>query len=118
MHKILGVLVAGGALVSAALLYSGWNSPVSGVPKVSAETATESAPQQGQMQTVTLNVGGMWCASCGYIVYQALMDTPGVVAAKVGSGSAEVTFDPSKTDLADVIAATGKYGYPAELASG
>lgn len=118
MRRIAGTLVAAAALVGAGLMYGGWNNPASGPPEVSADTVAEAAPQQGQLKTVALKVDGMWCASCGYIVHQALMGTPGVVAAKVGFGDAEVTFDPSKAELADVIAATGKYGFPAELVSG
>jgi copper chaperone CopZ len=121
---VTGLLVAVGAVavgavsVGAAMQYGGCCGPVTGLVPAPAAMVVDGELQHAGMQTVTLKVDGMWCPSCGYIVHEALMATPGVVAAKVGSGSAEVTFDPSKAALADVIAATSNYGYPAELVSG
>lgn len=89
-----------------------------GAPSSSAPSSTApSTPQQSAFETVTLKVDGMWCASCSYIVRWGLSKIPGVVEAKVlaRKGTAVVTFDPAEVDVATLIAATSKYGYPAQL---
>ena len=55
-----------------------------------------------------------------YIVGQALKQTPGVFNAKVSmrAQSAVVTYDPSKTNVDVLIAATTEYGYPSQLYPG
>ncbi len=69
------------------------------------------------LDTVALKVGGMWCPSCAYFVHQALTRTAGVLDAKVSGrkGTALVKYDPSKTTVAALIAATAKYGYPSQV---
>ena len=89
-----------------------------GAPSSPAPSSTAlSTPQQTAFETVTLKVDGMWCASCSYIVRQALTKTPGVVEAKVlaRKGIAVVTFDPAEVGVTALIAATSNYGYPAQL---
>ncbi len=76
-----------------------------------------AASAQEASRTVELKVGNLWCASCTYIVRQALIGTPGVLDAKVSSETetAVVTYDPSKTDPETLVAATAKYGYPSQV---
>ncbi len=75
------------------------------------------APAQENIRTVTLRVDGLWCPGCSYIVRRALMGTPGVLDAKVSmrAKSAIVTYDPSKTAVAALTAATTKYGFPSQM---
>ncbi len=75
------------------------------------------ASQAATLETVALKVDGMWCPSCAYFVHQALTRTPGVLDAKVSGrkGTALVTYDPSKTTVAALIAATTNYGYPSRV---
>ncbi len=76
-----------------------------------------AASAQEASRTVELKVGNLWCASCTYIVRQALIRTPGVLDAKVSSRTetAVVTYDPSKAEVATLIAATAKYGFPSQV---
>jgi len=71
------------------------------------------AVQAGQ-QTVTLAVENMTCASCPYIVKKSLAAVPGVSGAEVSfeTSSATVTFDDQKTNVAALMEATTKAGYP------
>lgn len=63
---------------------------------------------------VTLAVEKMTCASCPYIVKQALTRVPGVKHAEVSfeQKSAVVTFDDAKTDVAALTSATSEAGFP------
>ena len=75
------------------------------------------AATQPHLQTAKLSVEGMWCASCGYIVGQALKKKPGVVDAKVSmrTKTATVLYDPSTIDVAALVAATAEYGFTSRL---
>jgi len=68
-------------------------------------------------QTVTLEVSGMTCASCPYIVKQTLAAVDGVAAVKVSFAekSAVVTYDDSKTEVSALTAATAGMGFPSTL---
>lgn len=68
-------------------------------------------------QTVTLEVSGMTCASCPYIVKQTLADVDGVTAVEVSFAekTAVVTFDDSKTEVAALTVATGDMGFPSAV---
>ena len=110
--------VLGVSLPALAVLLVEWNVIAPGPPQVSATTvSTAPAPARENIRTVTLRVDGLWCPSCSYIVRRALMKTPGVVDAKVSMGAktAIVTYDPSKTAVAALIAATTNYGFPSAL---
>jgi len=73
-----------------------------------------------EMQTVRLQVDNMTCSMCPYTVKKALKKVDGVTNTKAkyegnGEGWAEVTFDPSKTDVTSLIKATTNAGYPSRL---
>lgn len=65
-------------------------------------------------RTVTLNVKGMTCASCPYIVKQTLAKVDGVKDVDVSfrKKMATVTFDDSKTEVAALTSATASMGFP------
>ena len=65
-------------------------------------------------QTVTLNVEGMTCASCPYIVKQTLAGVDGVTDVKVSFAkkSATVIYDNSKTQIMALTSATASMGFP------
>ncbi|WP_435104100.1 heavy-metal-associated domain-containing protein [Arhodomonas sp. AD133] len=67
-------------------------------------------------RTVTLDVANMSCASCSYIVEQALSDVPGVTAATASleDKTATVTFDDTQTGIAALTRTTANAGYPAQ----
>ncbi len=75
------------------------------------------ASAQDASRTVKLQVENLWCASCNYIVRQALIKTPGVLDAKFidRTDTAVVTYDPTRADLASLIGATARYGFPSTV---
>lgn len=68
-------------------------------------------------RTVTLQVDGMTCASCPYIIKQTLAFIDGVKDVKVSFAekTARVTYDDSKTKVADLTLATAEMGFPSSL---
>ena len=68
-------------------------------------------------RTVTLAVENMTCASCPYIVRQAMAAVPGVsrVAVSFERKAAVVTFNDARTTAEAVAAASAKVGFPARL---
>ena len=68
-------------------------------------------------RTVILEVSGMTCASCPYIVKQSLADVQGVTAVEVSLAekAAVVSFDDGETEVAALIAATGNIGFPSTV---
>ncbi|MBW3567621.1 MAG: mercury resistance system periplasmic binding protein MerP [Proteobacteria bacterium] len=77
-------------------------------------TALFSAPVFAGMQTVTLSVPGMTCATCPITVKNALTQVDGVIEAKVTYEPKEavVTFDDGKTSVDTLTEATKNAGYP------
>lgn len=74
------------------------------------------ATAQDASRAVTLQVDNLWCASCAYIVRQALMRTPGVLDAKfIARTDVAVTYDSTKADPETLIAATTNYGFPSRV---
>ena len=75
------------------------------------------APAVAGEQTITLAVENMTCASCPYIVRKALESVPGVthVEVRFRQGTAIVTFDDAKADVARMTAATAGLGYPSHM---
>ncbi len=69
-------------------------------------------------RSVTLEVGNLFCATCPYIVEQALAEVPGVASAQVSyrDKTAVVTFDDETTTIAALTAATAAYGFPSRPA--
>lgn len=72
-------------------------------------------------QTITVEVGGLWCSSCPYIAAQAIQS---VNSAKIVDGFYDqeqqlaqfvVTFDDLLTDADAIVASTSEFGYPAQL---
>ena len=75
--------------------------------------ASAQAPAFAGEKRVLLEVEGMWCPSCQYIVEQVLEQVPGVIDARVSAaeGRALVIFDDAKTSVDRLVAATKEYGY-------
>lgn len=72
----------------------------------------------GQTQVVTLKVSGMVCAGCEVAVKMAANKVDGVkdVKASHEKGTAEVTYDPSKTNAEAIAnAITKNSGFKVEL---
>ena len=67
------------------------------------------------METVTLKLRGMSCASCANSIEDAIRTVPGVSESNVNFGieQATVTYDPHKTDLDTIQDAVSEAGYSA-----
>jgi len=70
-------------------------------------------------KTVTLDVKGMYCSACPYIVKQSLAKISGVgsVAVSYEKQTATVTYDDHKTTVAALTQATTQAGYPSQPTS-
>jgi mercuric ion binding protein len=71
-----------------------------------------AAPAQ---QTARLGVEGMSCALCPATVKAAMARVAGVIDVRIDyrSATAEVVFDPARTDPLAIAAASSAIGYPA-----
>jgi copper chaperone len=69
------------------------------------------------MDTITLRVEGMHCASCGLLIDDALEDLPGVIRAETRLRQARTTVrvDPGRCTPEQVIAAIAEAGYTARV---
>ncbi|MDO8987407.1 MAG: cation transporter [Coriobacteriia bacterium] len=83
----------------------------------SAERKLVAAKAAGARRQ-TLRVDGMWCASCGLVLEDALMDLPGVLDAEVSyAGSmARVTWDPESLHAEEISSRISMLGYSAHPA--
>jgi Cu+-exporting ATPase len=68
------------------------------------------------MKDTTLKLRGMSCASCANNIEDAIRSVPGVEACSVNFGAeqAAVTYDPGKTDVAEIQEAVDAAGYSAQ----
>lgn len=69
--------------------------------------------ESGNIKQIHLNIAGMNCAACNEEVKHAVTQVPGTLSstADYETGTATVTFDPSKTSIEEVIAAVNGTGY-------
>jgi copper chaperone CopZ len=65
------------------------------------------------MRQVTLHIEGMSCGHCLNAVNRALNALPGVRIDAVRIGRADVSYDETTTDPAQLVAAVGDAGYRA-----
>ncbi len=87
------------------------------------ESVTVPAPivsLNADPKTVTLDIDGMWCASCSILVEQVLARMPGVLGAEIdfATSTAQVAMDTSTTSSHDVQKAITKLGYDAKEREG
>lgn len=70
-----------------------------------------------EIQTVTLDVPTMNCATCPITVKKSLTNVEGVEKAEVTYGTklAVVTYDDNKTNVEALTTATTNAGYPSTL---
>lgn len=82
-----------------------------------AQAQKNDGKQQQQTQVCTLKVEGMTCGGCEAAVKMAAKKVDGVKDAKASSekGTAEITYDPSKTNPEAIAnAITKNSGFKAE----
>jgi len=74
-------------------------------------------------KTATIEVSGLYCASCPYIASQAVLLVPsteivgGFYDAEQQLAQFVVQYDDEVATLADLVSATDEVGYPARLVS-
>jgi len=71
------------------------------------------ASHAAEAKTIVLDVPGMTCRFCPITIRRALQKVPGVIEAKADyeSKTATVTYDPDKTTVEALTAATANAGY-------
>jgi len=86
---------------------------------VSSQTLQAKSTEQAQnnSQIVILDMQNMTCAMCSITIRKALQGVDGVQNAKVDfdSKTANVTFDPNKTNIENLIKTTTNVGYSATV---
>lgn len=77
-----------------------------------------AAPAFAEQRTATLHVDNLVCASCPYMVKQALSKVKGVSSVEVSmeSHSAAVRYDDAVTNIETLTKATTDAGFPSRLA--
>jgi len=65
------------------------------------------------MEPLHLTIEGMTCQHCVRAVDQRLRKTPGVEVTGVTIGSADVQFDPTRTNVDEISEAIADEGYTA-----
>ena len=65
------------------------------------------------MEPLHLTIEGMTCQHCVRAVEQRLRKTPGVEVTGVTIGSADVQFDPARTNVDEISEAIADEGYTA-----
>lgn len=67
------------------------------------------------MDTIAMDIQGMSCGHCVSNVRQALAEVDGASVSRVAVGSAEVGYDPAKTNAQAILAAVESAGYRARV---
>lgn len=86
------------------------------VPTLTVQ-AKSTEQTQNKNQSVILDIQNMTCAMCPITIRKALQGVDGVQSAKVDftRKSANVTFNPKKTNIEALIKTTTNAGYPATV---
>lgn len=72
---------------------------------------------QNPKSEITLSLGGLWCASCAWLIGESLRRSPGVQNVEVSfiQREARLTFDPGRTDPRRCARLVRRLGYRAWL---
>jgi copper chaperone len=70
------------------------------------------------MDAITMKVKGMTCQGCVHSVTSVLQAVPGVdtVHVSLATGEAQVSFDPAKTNVAELAELVEEAGFEAAIA--
>jgi mercuric ion binding protein len=108
----LAVLLSGGSSIFAPV-----DDVFAGSLSASPEQIAASPELHAALETVTLDVPSMTCASCPFIVTKTLQGVPGVTEATADfdSKTARVVFDEDKTNITALLEALKNRGYPSSV---
>ncbi len=87
------------------------------VPSVALEARAEGeGGGVDDLRQCVLQVDGMWCSSCAWLVKHTLLKRKGVAAAEVSfaSDTARITFQPAKIGRDDLMRVVNGLGYKAQ----
>jgi heavy metal translocating P-type ATPase len=89
-------------------------------PEVAAEAAAADADPNTPSREVLLQVGGMWCSACAWLIEHGVRGLPGVLSCEVffTSDVAKVRYNPQALPTETIVARIRKLGYRAEEFSG
>lgn len=90
---------------------------VSALLAAAPSAAPTPTPTGATAATATLELAGMWCSSCSWLIGETLARTPGVAAAEVSfiQRQARVRYDPARTDPKRLVRRVRRLGYRAWL---
>ncbi|OWV40335.1 hypothetical protein CDZ97_20380 [Mameliella alba] len=80
-----------------------------------------AGPAAAEERRARIEVTGLWCPSCSYIVGEALQKSQSVEIVEFeGNDSGDagiytITFDDALTDIDEIVAQPAAYGYSAVL---
>ena len=79
-----------------------------------------SAGTDNQYSLVNLNVDGISCAACVWLIEKHLLTFPGIIKVSVNASSHQgrITFDPDVLRVSEIFAALAKVGFKASPSSG
>lgn len=99
--------LAAAGLLGSALGCNGSSQAAAPASKEAAGTIDNGGPRSSEARRATLSIEGMVCQGCAEAAKQTLENVAGVVSAETDfqSGTATVSFDPSRTTV-DALAAT------------
>jgi len=77
------------------------------------DVAAQFVQRANGRDSVILIIDGLRCSACGWLVEQILRRMPGVheASANTTTGRAHIAWDPSRSNLADVMRAIAQLGY-------
>ncbi len=118
-------------LLESGVIASGQSLRDTEIFKRSLELGLVSRPEEQSKQTpqidpntptveVLLQIGGMWCSACSWLVERALTELPGVLSAEVyfASDLAKVKYCPLYLPPENISARVDKLGYRASVYTG
>ena len=82
-------------------------------PPPAGWTAVPTSPAAGGMEEVRIQLDGLRCASCVWVIEQVLERTPGVehVMVSYATGRASIRWDPRRIDLTALAGRIAALGY-------
>lgn len=88
------------------------------LPNLVFAISSETSNGNQQLQTIILSIPNMTCEICPITIKKALKKVNGVSQVNVSfrDKTANVTFNPKKTNIINLMTATKDAGYPSKLA--
>ncbi len=91
---------------------------ISNPERASNEAQNQTSPAAGS-EELLLDIGGMWCSSCAWLIEHVLNKLPGVLTTEVSfaSDSAKVRYQPQLLPSDRIVSQVNSLGYRAQLHS-